>query len=573
MKMEKEKDLSRPLLHWISSVAGKAKWYIVILLLIQICLGMTSVGFALFLRRMINAATAGDHAGFLRASVLFTGLVIAQIAMRAGNRYFEEKSRSTIENRFKSHLFRAVLGRDYASVTRVHSGEWMNRLTSDTVVVADGMTQILPGMAGMAVKLTGALAALLWLEPRFLFIMIPGGILMLFFSYAFRRVLKRMHRQIQEADGRLRIFLSERLESLMIVRTFAREKQSGEQADQLMKEHQTARMKRNRFSNLCNIGFGAAMNGAYVASAVFCGYGILTGTISYGDFTAILQLVSQIQNPFANITGYLPKYYALLASAERLREADAFPADPEPVLSCADLLPFYRDSFTGIRLRDAGFTYQSPVGMTEKTEMPVVLSGLNLEIRKGEYVAFAGPSGCGKSTVLRLMMCLYPLDSGDRFLLTTDGTLPLTQEYRRLYSYVPQGNQLMSGSLREIVTFGDPTRMSDDAGIHRALRTACAEEFVSGLPDGIDTQLGEKGTGLSEGQMQRVAIARAVYSDSPVMLLDEATSSLDAATERRLLENLRQMTEKTVVIVTHRDAAFAICDRVLYFTEEGILES
>ena len=162
-------------------------------------------------------------------------------------------------------------------------------------------------------------------------------------------------------------------------------------------------------------------------------------------------------------------------------------------------------------------------------------------------------------------------DAGTRYYTDKQGeNCELTSAYRRLFAYVPQGNYLMSGTIREIVSFAEPDLTSDNERLHHALRIACAEEFVSELEQGVDTLLGERGTGLSEGQMQRIAIARAIYSQSPILLLDEATSALDAATEQHLLENLRTMTDKTVVIVTHRPAALSICDRVLSFTESGI---
>ena len=163
-------------------------------------------------------------------------------------------------------------------------------------------------------------------------------------------------------------------------------------------------------------------------------------------------------------------------------------------------------------------------------------------------------------------MSIYLLDGGERYLTDTQGTKPLTAEWHRLFAYVPQGNQLMSGTIREIVAFADKADMQNDERINRALQIACADDFVSELDGGIDTLLGERGTGLSEGQMQRIAIARAIFSESPILLLDEATSALDADTEKRLLQNLRRMTDKTVVIVTHRPAALEICDRVIDFT-------
>ena len=199
-----------------------------------------------------------------------------------------------------------------------------------------------------------------------------------------------------------------------------------------------------------------------------------------------------------------------------------------------------------------------------------------MDIRKGEYVAFTGHSGCGKSTLLKLLMCLYPLDRGERYLRSQTGDrtveIPLTAAWRGLFAYVPQGNQLMSGTIREIIAFGDPEAMHQEERMKRALRISCADEFVKELDHGIDTLLGERGCGLSEGQMQRIAIARAVFSERPVLILDESTSSLDEVTEQRLLKNLRQMTDKTVLIITHRPAALEICDRRIDMTENGCRE-
>lgn len=202
--------------------------------------------------------------------------------------------------------------------------------------------------------------------------------------------------------------------------------------------------------------------------------------------------------------------------------------------------------------------------------MPVVLQDVSLTVRKGEYVVFTGPSGCGKSTLLKLLMCLYPLDSGQRFLSTKTGNQPLTPAWKSLFAYVPQGNQLLSGSIRSIVAFGDEDRAQDGNAIYNALKIACADDFVRRLENGLDTVLGERGAGLSEGQMQRIAIARAVYSNHPILLLDEATSALDEATALRLLNNLRKMTDKTVILVTHRMNQAGFFDAELAFSKDGI---
>ena len=558
-------------LQWLSIVTGKAKLLVGVLVAVQAVLSVSSIAFAFVLRRIINMAVDGVQGGFWASLALLVGILLGQIVLSAASRFLSEYTSAAVENRFKHRLFAALLTGNYASVTSVHSGEWMNRLTSDTTIIAGGVTQIVPGLIGMLVRLFGALAAILWLEPRFFWVLVPGGAAMLALTYGFRKILKRLHKNIQEADGTLRVFLQERLESLLIVRTFAKEQQTAAQADNLMEQHKAARMKRSNFSNLCNIGFAGAMNGAYLLGIGFCGYGILTGTMSYGNLMAIMQLVGQVQSPFANITGYLPRYYAMLASAERLMEAEAFAPDSEHPLAEEKVLEFYRTKLTALRLEHASFTYQPPVrAEEEQPPMPVVLKDIDLTIRKGEYIAFTGPSGCGKSTVLKLLMCLYPLDAGSRTLETTCGTQPLTAAWRSLFAYVPQGNQLLSGTIRDIVSFGDPCKAQDDAGILRALRIACAEDFVQKLEKGLDTMLGEHGQGLSEGQMQRIAIARAVFSEHPILMLDEATSALDEATAQQLLENLRRMTDKTVLMVTHRTDQTDFFDRELSFSKDGI---
>ena len=558
-------------LQWLSAVTGRAKGLVGLLVVVQTVLSVSSIAFAFVLRRIINMAVDGVQGGFWASLALLVGILLGQIVLSAAGRFLSEYTTTTVENRFKQRLFSVLLTGDYASVTAVHSGEWMNRLTSDTIIIAGGVTQIVPGLIGMLVRLFGALAAILWLEPRFFWVLVPGGAAMLALTYGFRKILKRLHKNIQEADGTLRVFLQERLESLLIVRTFAKEQQTAAQAASLMEQHKAARMKRSNFSNLCNIGFAGAMNGAYLLGIGFCGYGILTGTMSYGNLMAIMQLVGQVQSPFANITGYLPRYYAMLASAERLMEAEAFAPDSQHPLAEEETLEFYHAKLTALRLEHASFTYQPPVRAEgEQPPMPVVLKDIDLTIRKGEYIAFTGPSGCGKSTVLKLLMCLYPLDAGSRTLETTCGTQPLTAAWRSLFAYVPQGNQLLSGTIRDIVSFGDPCKAQDDAGILRALRIACAEDFVQKLEKGLDTTLGEHGQGLSEGQMQRIAIARAVFSEHPILMLDEATSALDEATARQLLENLRRMTDKTVLMVTHRADQAEFFDRELSFSKDGI---
>lgn len=558
---------------YIYEVSGKEKINIAILLVVQSLLGISSVFYALFLRDIINGAMAGEAQRFYSAVVLFALLVCMQMGLRALVRYFEERTRSALENRFKIRLYTTLMEKEYASVALVHSGEWMNRLTSDTVVAANGLTEILPGLAGMAVKLVGAVSMIVVLERRFLYLIVPGGAALIVFSYAFRKVLKGLHKRVQEQDGNLRMYLQESLSGMLVVRSYGVEAEVTKTAGEKMEAHKSARMKKNHFSNFCNIGFSTVMNGAYVLGAFFCGYGILRGTMSYGTFMAVMQLIGQIQAPFANISGFLPKYYSMMASCERLMEAEKFKASGTgKERTSEEVCKVYREQWKAIQLSDVDFSYyvnseENTSGETEK--MPVsVLSGVTLAINKGDCVAVMGISGCGKSTLLKLIMGVYEPDRGSIRLEMLSGNEEPLKEFRRLFAYVPQGNCLMRGSIRDAVTFYRKGNTSERT-VEQALQLACAD-FVRDLPDGLDTQLGEKGAGLSEGQMQRLAIARAIYADAPILILDEATSALDEATEARVLEQLKKLTDKTILIATHRRAALAICNRRLLFDEGGI---
>lgn len=563
----KRKGNDRAALQWMSEAARGKKRFIAVLTVLQVVLGVSSSGYALLLSGVVDCAGAGDKAGFLRCAVLMAGLVAGQFVLRIILRFLDEYVRSSVENRMKSRVFEDLLTRDFAGVTATHSGDWMSRLTADASIVADGVVQILPSAAGTVVKMVVAMVLLVQYAPGFGWLFLVGGSVLISVVWVMRRQMRTLHLEVRNADSKLRIFLTERLNSMMILRAFEQEKTALEQGEELMERHKSARMRRNHVSNLFHSGFAATLNVVYIFGAVYCGFGILNGKLSYGTFTAVLQLIGQAQSPIATISGYFPRYTAMVASAERLMEAERFAKEAEEP-AVEDIPPFYREAFVGLGLRNAGFTYLPQSGASySKEENRKAIVGLTMDIRKGEYVAFCGPSGCGKSTVLKLLMCLYGLDEGQRYLLTSKGEQELTAGWRGLFSYVPQGNQLMSGTIREVVTFGDPEKMRQDDRIRRALQVACGD-FLEDLPDGLDTPLGERGAGLSEGQMQRIAIARAIFSDRPVLLLDEATSALDEATELRLLDNLRSMTDKTVILVTHRPAALEIVDKVIQFAPD-----
>ena len=263
----------------------------------------------------------------------------------------------------------------------------------------------------------------------------------------------------------------------------------------------------------------------------------------------------------------------MLASAERLMEIEAYKENnAEQVLNTEEAKELYDKAMKEIVFDKVSFDYDKETGASP------VLQGINLSVQKGDYVAITGTSGCGKSTLLKLLMGVYEPQSGKIDVVMHNHDRQPVGRMRRLFAYVPQGNYLMGGTIREVVSFGrelkeeavSGTRTRARMSVEKALELA-GGTFVSELPEGLDTVLGEKGAGLSEGQMQRIAIARALYTDAPVLILDEATSALDSDTESKLLNNLKQLTDKTVLIVTHRPEALKICNRRIVLTEDGTM--
>lgn len=565
---KKKKHLSGSL-PWIWENSRGQRKTVLILAVANITVAMCTVYEALALRNIVNSAVGRDEKAFTSAGKLLLALIAVRLAMPILTRWLSELTKSKLENRFKDRLFRTLMAKDYASVSAMHSGEWMNRLTSDTVVVAGNVVDIVPNACATLVRLTMSVLLVIYLVKDVTWVVFPCTAVLVMVTVLLRGYMKKLHKRIQESDGRLRAFISDCLSNLMVIRSFSREDDSAARADELMEEHMKRRMERMHFTNVVNTGYLFILESVYVAAVMYCGHCILTGTMNYGTFSAVITLIGNIQGPITNVSGYVPKWYAMQASAERLMEAESFEEDySNGKRSREEVQEFYKDRFVGLSLRDIGFTYRQIKEQAEGNEKNVVISGLNIDVDKNDVYAITGPSGCGKSTLLKILMSFYPVDSGERTIRVrgaendkAENAISLDSSWRGLFAYVPQGNYLMSGSIRDALTFGE--RSIPENVIASALDIACASEFIADLPKGIETMLGERGAGLSEGQIQRLAIARAIISGQPVLLLDEATSSLDEATEADLIHNLRTLTDRTVIIVTHRMRVLSICNKVL----------
>lgn len=558
-KLQLKKIVKNPAMSWIFGVSGKLKLGVLLLVLLNSAISISAVAFALVLREAIDGAVSGNKMVFLKFVIILGLIMVGQIAARGVIRFLDEYVRSGMENVIKTRLYETILSRKYSAITAYHTGELLNRITNDAVVVADGFVQIIPGIIAMLVKLAGAAAVLFVLDYRFSVIFFAGGGLVLIFTTLFRRVMKKLHKDVQAADGVLRSYLSENLGSLMVLKTFGAERKSIDTSKQYMDKHRFMRMKRNKFSNICNVGFGLVMNGGYIFGLCWCSFGILHGSITYGTLSAVLQLVDQLWAPLANMTGYLPKFYGMLSSAERCMELETL--EEEHVESqfsrdyCREL---YKD-MTAIECKNITFRYEDDI----------ILENADIYIGKGELITIMGNSGAGKSTLLKLLLAIYEPEKGTLEIKTEKESYALTEKYRKMFAYVPQGNFLMSGNVTSAIASLDDTSADVDMDKVKAVaHIACADTFVEKLEHGYDTLIGERGMGISEGQAQRLAIARALYTDAPVLLLDEATSALDEQIEKKVLKNIRELTDKTVIIVSHRKAVLEVCDRCVVLEDK-----
>ena len=542
-------------LRWIWNVSGKAKNNVFLLVAVKILYSMTGVLYALLLRQVVDSATKQIDKSLWVSLAHFGGLIILTITLQAVVRYLSEKSRAQMEKTFRQRLFSQLLSRDYAEVCATHTGEWMNRMTSDVNVVVNGVTQIVPDFSGSIIRIMSAAAALMLMVPGLVIALVIGGVTIAAVSLLFRKKLKNYHGKIQTADGKVRSFIQESLQSLPVIHSFNRETGMQESAGELMREHMHIQLKRMHFVNFCNVVIRSALLGAQFLGVALCGWMIFTGQITYGAMSAILHLVSQLESPLAGISKYIPQYYSMIASAECLMEPETYAADAEKTPKQADeIRQFYREAFAALTLENVSFAYKD-------NERVRVLDRVSVTLKKGESLAITGESGCGKSTLLKLLLGLYKINQGEVSLETVSGErIALDTGYRSLFAYVPQGNLLFSGTVREMLSFSDKTLMNDDAKLWNALRVAAADEIIAQRPEGLDAVLGEGGRGFSEGQIQRLAIARAILYERPILLFDEATSSLDEETEKKVLNNIKEMTGYTVILVTHKEASRSACD-------------
>ncbi len=540
---------------WLIKLTGKYLWVVVLLCIFTVLLTLAGVVQALAMRNFLDLAAAGDQEGFLRWFFIFFCLIFFQLVGGAAKNLFYHAASTAMYDKFRMRCFHTILTREYASLHGYNIGEYMQLISADTNVVVSTFFSLPAEICVLVTKVIGASVCLTTLQGNLALLLLGCFAIMLFVGLPLRRFVRKYHKLVMESQGKVLGTLQEVLGNLSIIRSFQAIHGVEAQTKERMDTSRKIIMKKTVLSQVLNSGCSAAVNVAYIIGMLWCGMGIVRGTVSFGMFSAVWQLIGQITSPAMQVTGIMPQYYTMMASVERLQELEKLPQEMEiPTLDWKKM----RKNFLQIQCKKLSFSYDNA-----HSGKGIILRDLDFVINRGDFIAFTGESGAGKSTFLKLMLGLYSPQESAICVRNSDGEIYfLDAGIREMVSYVPQGNFLMSGTIRDAVHFWQGESV-DEEKLKEACRIAEAEGFISNLDMGYDTLLSERGAGLSEGQLQRLAIARALYSEKPVLLLDEATSALDEQTEAKVLKNLRRLENRTVIIVTHRKAALDICNRIV----------
>lgn len=544
-------------LSWLLKTLQGSRWSVLWLTLLQSISAVLTTLYPIITLQVLNAVEQGNKQQFIAALGLFITFIVIQLVIWYVLVLYSDYVSFTIGNNIKQFAVNAWLRRPVLHQNQLHTGELMNRLSSDVGTITNGCITIIPNLLSLLVRLIVTGVFLFLLLPQMAYIMFAGGLVMIIGTSVMRKYIKSLHKKVNEKEGEVRSYLQEVFQNPIIIRSFGVEQDVNDKLFGLIKEHRQVFRRRVRLMTTNQLVISILFNLAIIIGTTMASFQIMEGNMAIGTYVAVAQLIAQMRAPLVSLTGFIPKYFTMIASTERVMEISR-----DSVIQDIEEQALLRTP-DSIRFQNIDFKYQTDDADEQ------VLSSLSLAIIRGRHLGIVGQSGGGKSTFLKLLIGVYrqhagtvTLDFGKDTSLVTDENI---KAYRQLFAYVPQSNALMSGTIRESVAFAAIEAVNDDERLKHALRVACALDFVEKLPQGLDSSLKEAGEGISGGQMQRLAIARAIFSDRPFLVLDEATSALDEKTEKQLLHNLNAMTDKTIILVTHRKEALTICDEVIDF--------
>ena len=526
---------------WRMSVP--VRWRMLVSVLLGTVRIAVSLAFVWTSKHLVDIATKVSDAPLSSGIWLFAGVLVLQLCVVLFVNWWDAYSEVKSRNRLRMDTFAKVMSSRWDGRERFLSGDTVNRLEEDVRVVADLLIARLPGVVVTLLQLAAASAYLMTLAPNLLWVLLILMFSAVFGSKMFFRQIRSLMARIRARESELQQHMQESLQHRVLVLTLTNLDRVLEKFGWLQADIESNTRKRLNYNavarGLMFLGFQAGHAAAFLWGAV----GIMHGTVTYGMMTAFLQLVGQVQRPIAEFGRQVPAFIQAIASVERIMDLEELEQEPSSESVILEGAP---------AVEIAGVSYSYP-GSPVK-----VLDNYSAVFPGGSFSVVAGPTGAGKSTLIRLILGLLTPSDGSILI----GGQPAGASLRGNFMYIPQGNSLLSGTIRSNLQLASPDATEDDMRV--VLETAMAG-FVFDLPQGLDTPCGEVGSGLSEGQCQRIAIARSLLRPGGILILDESTSALDAATEEALLQNLysNYHQKKTIIFVSHRQAVVRFADKVI----------
>lgn len=500
------------------------------------------------IKHAIDVASHSIEGDLIVAVAFMGGLILCNFALSMSAVWIRNILGVRAQNRMQRKMLSRILRSEWYGKESLHSGDVINRLEQDVNQVVNFLTETLPSSLSVMAMFAGAFAYLYMLDRMLALVIVVLIPVFAILSKVYIRKMRQLSREVRASDSKVQSILQETVQNRMLVKTLESEDLMVDKLDGQHKILQHNVVKRTKFSLFSNfiLNFGFAM--VYLISFGWSAMRLYAGTLTFGGMTAFLQLVNKIQAPARSLMKLAPAFVSVFTAAERLMLLEETPLEKQGEARRVK-------SPCGIRLENVSYAY-------EDDKNHPVIENLSFDFQPGECTAILGETGSGKTTLIRLVQALLKPDSGSIYIYNKEESVPVSPLTRCNIVYVPQGNTLMSGSIRDNLLLANENATDEDMRV--ALLTACAD-FVYDLPDGIDTFCSEQGGGLSEGQAQRVCIARALLRDRSILLLDESTSALDPETERQLLSNLLKTKKHTVLFITHRLTVVEYCNRVLDF--------
>lgn len=512
-------------------------------------IGTAGVGISLFSvilsKSIIDVATYATEG---RLELMLIGLAVLQVGSIGLSTLVSRltvRYQTTLSNRLSLHYFSGILHAEWKAQQTYHSGDIMSRIETDINDIVQLMVRTFPQFLVTLFKLTSAIVYLFILDRRLTLVLIVIIPIVLLASKLYFRKMRGLSVLIKESQSAVRQYFQESIQNAGIAKALHIEERMEKELTAKQNTSFIHILSHNRFHIFSNSVLSFGFAAGYLLTFSWGVYQLYGNEITFGTMTAFLQLVAMVQGPALGLAASIPTFIVAYTALERLNELEKLPKE-QPDISL--LQPSFR--IEKITFSDVSFGY---------TVDKQTLSHVNLVFERGKMIALAGETGCGKTTIMRLLLGLISPQQGTVTISDGKGEYPMSPVFRHRIAYVPQGNYLFSGSIRENLLLGNPN--ADDAAMKEALKQAAAD-FVFTMSAGLDSELKEGGKGLSGGQIQRLAIARALLHGGDVLLLDEATASLDEETEKDIIHSLKiHGKDKMIIVVSHRKQVIDVCEK------------